>query len=507
MVKGRPRKLKIFVCHAHEDIEKVQEICDYLVENKFDVWLAEERLIVGHNWKEETLKAERDSDAILICLSRISVEKSGFVQHEIKEALDIAKEKPPGTIFVLPVKLDECNIPLLLKEIHWTNWFSDNGHAQLLRSLQERGKQIGVLPRNTTSNNVEKTSLPTEKEMGDRIDSHLLQKKESGLEAPVILLDKALPSKKVTRRETDANEGGLLAVVLIITAFIVFGVITKFFSFIFVPGNNLAPTSIIELSPIIEGATPTASETSTVLLQKIVDPKGVSMVLIPAGKYVIGSENNNDEKPIHSILLDNYYIDQYEVTNALYASCVLSGICSEPIYSNSSTRTFYYQNKQYDQYPVIFVTWQMAKNYCETWRGGRVPTEAEWEVAAKGANDSNFPWGNNINCNFANYDEDGKTCIGDTAQVGSYENGQSMFSVYEMSGNVNEWVNDWYDQNYYSILSFDELNPLGPSSGEYKVIRGGSWQDSAYALRSSNRNWFDPLRANDQIGFRCVSSP
>lgn len=231
------------------------------------------------------------------------------------------------------------------------------------------------------------------------------------------------------------------------------------------------------------------------------------MILIPPGLYAIGSNVNSDEQPIHTVSLDNYYIDQYEVTNLLYASCVEAGICKKPIFLSSHNRNDYYQNQHYSYYPVINITWEMARTFCENWRSGQLPTESEWEIAARGENDFIYPWGNDINCEFANFNNEGNYCIGDTTPIGNYNNGKSSFSTYDMAGNVSEWVMDWYDSNYYSSTAPSEINPQGPSLGKYKVIRGGFLKDSAYALRMSNRNWLDPNDFNDYLGFRCVFHP
>lgn len=282
-----------------------------------------------------------------------------------------------------------------------------------------------------------------------------------------------------------------------------------------VPAPSLSPPIVTTSGADSMTSIPTSTETSLVIVTpnittfptQFVDSKGIPMVLISARSYSIGSNKNNDEQPIHIVFLNNYYIDQYEVTNVLYATCVKSGTCIPPKFSNSKTRTLYYENSQYDQYPVVYTTWEMAKNYCENWRGGRLPTEAEWEVANRGVNNYNFPWGNEINCDFANYSGNGTTCVGDTTPVGKYENGKGIFSIYDMAGNVSEWVMDWYEQNYYSNLIPESSNPQGPSAGSYRVIRGGSWQDSAYAVRSANRNWQEPSDANYTTGFRCVFTP
>ncbi len=127
-------------------------------------------------------------------------------------------------------------------------------------------------------------------------------------------------------------------------------------------------------------STPKFTPTGTPLPNEITDLKGVPMRLVPAGNFTMGSERYDNEKPIHEVYLDAYYMDKYEVTNALYKACVDAGVCDPPKNSSSNTRSSYYGNSQYDDYPVIYVDWNMAKTYCE-WRGAGLPTEAQWEKA------------------------------------------------------------------------------------------------------------------------------
>jgi len=226
-----------------------------------------------------------------------------------------------------------------------------------------------------------------------------------------------------------------------------------------------------------------------------VDAKGIVMVFVPAGKFTMGTNNgDDDEKPPHEVYLDAYYIDKYEVTNSLYKVCVDSDQCKLP----SDVRR--YDDSLYANHPVVYVSWEMAETYC-SWRGlgTRLPTEAEWEKAARGTDDRLYPWGDTASCEQANYGN----CVGDTVDVGKYKNGTSPFGVYDMAGNVWEWVSDWYLSDYYKILESNSLNPQGPTTGEYKVYRGGDWNDSSYWLRVSLRN-YDNSTPYSNVGFRCA---
>ena len=193
---------------------------------------------------------------------------------------------------------------------------------------------------------------------------------------------------------------------------------------------------------------------------------GMTMMYVPAGEFSMGSnKGSSNEQPIHIVYLDAYWIDQTEVTNAMYAKCVEAGKCIPPRLQGSYTRDSYYGNSSFADYPVINVTWYDAQAYCG-WRGDRLPTEAEWEKAAGWDDDKKepriYPWGDTINCSFANYRGKDGGCVGDTTSVDSYPSGVSFYGLFDMAGNVWEWVADWYGENYYS--SSPSSNPQGPSS-------------------------------------------
>lgn len=232
---------------------------------------------------------------------------------------------------------------------------------------------------------------------------------------------------------------------------------------------------------------------------------GMEQVYVPASYFIMGSnagdeDADDDEKPERTVYLDAYWIDKYEVTNGQYEACVATGGCTRPNESKSYFRSSYYGNSEYDNYPVIQVDWNQAVSYCE-WVRGDLPTEAQWEKAARGPNGNKYPWGNEEpDSSYANYNDN----IGDTTEVGRYEKGASPYGAMDMAGNVMEWVSDWYDD----YDANDTNNPQGPSDTKYfRVLRGGGWSNGNWSIRTALRGLSNPSDRVYYAGFRCVSSP
>jgi formylglycine-generating enzyme required for sulfatase activity len=240
---------------------------------------------------------------------------------------------------------------------------------------------------------------------------------------------------------------------------------------------------------------------------EITDEKDVPLRLVPAGEFTMGSDSDSDPRnSSHILSLAAFYMDKYEVTNAQYADCVTAGVCAPPHYTKSDFRQHYYGNSEYDHFPVIHVDWMMARTYCETWRGARLPTEAEWEKAARGTDGRSYPWGEGIRCDQANYDGDpdpASFCMGEISEVGSYESGQSPYGLYDMAGNVFEWTSSL--SNAYPYDVGDGREDL--TRGGDRVIRGGSWNEDSNDLRVFYRSWLGPEYSESEIGIRCAKSP
>jgi formylglycine-generating enzyme required for sulfatase activity len=249
-------------------------------------------------------------------------------------------------------------------------------------------------------------------------------------------------------------------------------------------------------------STPEPSPTSTievsVIDSRVSEADNMVMVFVPEGPFDMGSNEGWDsEKPVHAVNLPAYWIDQTEVTNSQYTLCVNASSCDPPGSEKSFSRSEYYSNPEFANYPVINVSWYDANAYCE-WAGRRLPSEAEWEKAARDGEGYSYPWGEDIGCDKANFID----CVGDTTAVGSLPLGASPYGLLDMSGNVWEWVADWYYALYYDESPLDY--PKGPDSGAYRVVRGGSWNDYEWYLRTSSRYSYFPDNKRVSVGFRCA---
>jgi eukaryotic-like serine/threonine-protein kinase len=225
---------------------------------------------------------------------------------------------------------------------------------------------------------------------------------------------------------------------------------------------------------------------------------GMEMVYVPAGDFSMGSlAGTSDEQPVHTVTLAAYWIDKTEITNVMYSQCVQAGDCQKP-QNQSNTHFSYFLNPEFANYPVVNLKWSSAQKYC-AWAGRRLPTEAEWEKAARGTDGRTYPWGNgDPNATLLNFN----TPAGDAVRVGSYPHGASPYGALDMAGNLREWVADWYDPGYYAVSP--QSNPTGLAEGQYKVVRGGSWHSDLYSVRSSDRAYQAPDTRDKTIGFRCV---
>jgi iron(II)-dependent oxidoreductase len=239
------------------------------------------------------------------------------------------------------------------------------------------------------------------------------------------------------------------------------------------------------------------------------------MVLVPAGEFLMGSDSwSGSEKPAHIIYLDSFYIDQFEVSNTAFAEFLnevgnqIEGVAGKAHWVEESdldlrihrVDAVWQADQGWEDHPMNEVTWFGARAFCE-WRNAHLPSEAEWEKAARGTDGRTYPWGEEEpTCEMANF----SGCYHTSVPVDSYPDWVSPYGAYNMAGNVHEWTNDWYRVDYYANSPYE--NPSGPENGDYKVFRGASWFNGNFQTRTTYRYPKLPVLTYMANGFRCAKS-
>lgn len=290
------------------------------------------------------------------------------------------------------------------------------------------------------------------------------------------------------------NRGVLIgAIIFVFASFILMIVMLVYESYKAKKQRELVASIVVESKPAAAVATRDYS-----IYKTIVGEEGREMVQIPEGPFMMGGKDGDpDEAPEHQIYLATYYIDKKEVTQAEYERYVKMtkrGKPFIPVFEDDQSKILK------PEMPAMGMSWADADAYCK-WAGKRLPTEAEWEKAGRGEGKRRYPWGDEFGMGRANVDgdEDGFKYL---APPGSFESGRSPYGIYDMTGNVAEWVADTYDERYYEKAPYRD--PPGPEEGQHKVIRGGSWRETQHNARLSKRFQAKMWRTDTTIGIRCA---
>lgn len=488
------RPLKVFLSYASQDRSIVRELSRRLVsEGWIDTWLDEKSLLPGQDWRLKIEEAVEDSDIVIICLSSNSVTKEGYVQKELRYAREIALEKPEETIFLIPLRLDECDVPRGLRFYQWVDYFGEKKeetYSALIESLKLRHKQKLVLeererirkeklerehPQNIASERSKREAA--EKIACEEPETEATEKPRSKpAEAGSGRNNSQAEPKAIKVQTAQQNSSTQFALWVIgsITVILLISMLA------FNNGNKpliSIPTFTHISSPTKtpdDSVNPTKSFTSTPTIS-VTDTTGLILTELPTEL----TDTKNVRMELVSVSGSDFYMDKYEVTNELYGICVESEACEPP------TNSGYLNEVEYSNHPVVYVDYDRAKSYCE-WRGARLPTLEEWKISSEG-----FPWGVARGCTYGNYAtrviSAGRYefCVGSTVPVGSYEQGKSIFNVYDLIGNVAEWANGTYDGDYYRVV-------------------GNSWKNLNSFFADLNYDNVSNKVATNTIGFRCA---
>lgn len=477
----------IFISYSRKDEEYVNKLVAAIENEGFDVWIDRE-LLTGDKWIK-TINHQIDTcDAFVIVMTDDS-SRSQWVQREVLYAIQEGKR-------IFPLLL-QGKLWMLLQDF---NYFQVTDASIPSKKFFKDIEKI--VPRSevwlaTQRETIEKARQKLAEEERQRI-----AKEKAARDAAREKVAKEALARQTARREFFAKffertkQYLRLVSIVIVIGLLIWGgaeVISKAFS-----GTTFTPSlSITSTASLLA----TASETP--LPNEIKDSNKISMMLVPAGEFEMGKDDGlSDEKPSHLVYLDSFYIDKYEVTNSLYEICVKKGGCTRPKYTD-----LYYASA-FENRPVVYVNWFMANAYCQ-WRGGSLPTEAQWEKAARGEEKLTYPWGELPPIvQYANYNGDA------SKDVGSFSSVRSPYGVLDLAGNVSEWVYDWYSPEYYQTVFLEKIsNPTGPTDAPYqpshnyygRVFRGGSWRTTnTYELSTSFRYRLDPNSYVDDLGFRCA---
>jgi len=479
---------QVFISYSRKDLAFVEHLAEDLQAAGLEVWYDLSGLEGGTRWGKEIQSAIQNSQIFVVVLSPNSID-SEWVEKEFMYANSLKRK-------IIPLLYKPCETPMWFINLHFIDVQGDNYDRHFWIIL----KAMGVKPEDKVK------EVPPVAEVASPQAATEIHVPPA---QPVV---PAVPKAISLRGRIKISPVWIVGLVGVV-ALIGFGIwdmpalaarraSTPGSTDTTTPLPTTTPTLILTLAPSLT-PTITLAPTATLGIDStwMRPADGMAMVYVPEGNFSMGSDNGNaDEQPVHPVYLDAFRIDKTEVTNVMYGQCVKTGDCQMPSSLKSTLRSSYFYNPQYANYPVIYVNWYDAHDYC-LWAGARLPSEAEWEKAARGTDGRVYPWGNDSpNKSLLNYNH----YVGDTTAVGSYPSGVSPYGALDMAGNVWEWVNDSFDANYYS--QSPTSNPPGPASSSLRVLRGGTWDMSGNGIRSAYRGWNGAWNAFYYFGFRCARS-
>lgn len=488
MTTNRP--LRVFLCHSSADKPAVRELYQKLrVESWIQPWLDEEELFPGMDWNMEIEKAIEATDVILVCLSNNSITKEGYVQREIRIALDYADYKPEGTLFIIPIRLEDCVPPKRLARWQYADYFEgqrERGFERLSTSLERRANSLELNLQKEIQPFIEKKTAATKPQTNKLKKSEKITPKIDPLFEECVKF---------------AQERGQISAAMIKSKMRIGYTRASQILFTMEREGVIGPAEgEMQIHNILNPISKPA-QASLVSQNKLTLSNGMEFMRVPAGKFLMGSTNENksaydNESPQHIVDIPyDYLMARFPITNVQFT------LFTKHVFEKSN-----------ENHPVFNVSWEDSMAYCK-WLNGllkaetlsglvlRLPTEAEWEKAARGVEAFEYPWGNTFDENKCNTSEGGK---GNKTPVGLYSpQGDSPYGCADMSGNIWEWTHSLFKPYPYRISDGRE----DENAFDTRVLRGGSYFTGARSARCACRT--DSLigNSNSVFGFRVVMAP
>ena len=482
------RRLKVFLCHASKDKPAVRQLAQRLHAVGVAPWLDTDDLLPGQRRQIAIPNAVRDTDVVLVCLSRYAVTKTGY--EELAFALNVAAQQPEEAIYLIPLRLENCTAPEQLRDRQGVDLFAEDGFQRLLRALQVHAAEVGALPPASAAPTSPQPEAPKQRK------APAVQPRppiETPTAPPVVKPANGAP---VLRQRTAWKPPWRYVAGVLLT-----GVVVSLLAFIWVSRETIIPFFTPTPRPLVP-----------------------EMLAVPAGPFLMGSSDTDtqaasNEKPQHLLTLPDYWIGKTEVTNAQFRPFVDGDGYTDPAYwtaagwawqqENKITQPAYWNDAQWNgaDYPVVGVSWFEAVAYCrwlskQTGIEFRLPSEAEWEKAARGTEGWIYPWGNTWDTKLANSSEAGLNL---TTPVGTYPTGVSPYGALDMAGNVWEWGATQWGKSYPYQIEDEWQAAYLEADAAYRVLRGGSWYNTSTAARGAYRSGDIPRVRGANEGLRVAS--
>ena len=529
--------IRIFLAHASEDKAAVTQLYQRLKKSGFQPWLDKVDLLPGQSWRAEIPKAIKNSQVFIACLSQKSVQKQGYVQREFRMALNVMADRPPGQIYLIPVRLDDCQIPELrqeeygisLTDYQWVNLYEPDGYDRLVQGIRVGFADILTKTEAPVSSSARPKQVPTSPPEAPvsssarpkQVPTSPRQSQRQVFSAPVRTTSPYSRGDRVSRRKLTqilALSGGSIGTILFGRALFQRDSSTSdtFPDARLLTADDFTKTSIQVVTVNEKGEKVSEESLDSYVFEESVGDITLDLVLIEGGSFLMGSPDSesyrhDQEGPQHEVTVQSFLMGRYEVTQAQWKEVAGMSKVDRDLDPDPS----FFKG---DTLPVEKVSWDDAVEFCQrlsenTGRKYRLPSEAEWEYACRAGTTTPYHFGPTITPELANYLTTDAYNSGpkgkprrQTTDVRSFP--ANSFGLYDMHGNVMEWCQDHWHKNYNGAPN-DGSAWIEGGDSSLRVLRGGAWLVHPANCRSASRDRGDSSHHdNSRIGFRvvCASS-